>query len=474
MTDTASSGYDEYHDPKYAYVPGGAYPTLEAKTPDDYLASALRAERYIASRQREDADGLHWTPDEEGDNVCLTLYAGSAGLAFLYSQLARITGNDDYRDIAIRAARHVAAHWKDIVGVHTHVFTHDTSTMPSYEVAEVGAAAEVLLDLGERYDVPDLVETAKTIGHWYADTAQRDEHGAYWTGTTPLTFDGGVILYLIRLARSVHEEWLDTLLRDAAEWFLAQGDPAGEDGLKFNGYKTFRTYETLNFAYGTSGSGYLLTLLYDALGDERYLEAAKACERYLATQFIPQEKGALLPYLLNGDEPTFYYLGHCHGPAGTSKFYYRLYEETGDERYLKVIEDMVDGLESWGAPEHMSKGLWNTPNQCCGVAGLAQFFIGLYAADVNGHRARWKKLAERTAAVLLGWEYRRQDGSSDWPVAWRRVCPKDIGPRIGLIDGTAGVAAVLLQLYTLEHGEYEWPRFVNDPFPARAVTTFKE
>lgn len=460
----------EYASPRYAFEIGKAYPTRAAQSPDDYLQTALRAEKYIASRQREDEDGnIYWTPDTEGDNICLTLYAGAAGLAFFYNQLAHVTGNDAYHDIAIRAARYVAKHWPDITGKHTHVFTHDTSTMPSYEVAETGAAAEVLLDLGEEYGIDEFIETAKEIGHWYERTAKRDADGTYWTGSTPLTFDGGVLLYLIRLHRSVHEAWLDELLASTASWFLAQGDPVagadGAQGLKFNGYKKFRgdDYETLNFAYGSAGSGYALTLLYDELGDKKYLDAAKAIERYLETQFIPQAKGRLLPYLLNGDEPIFYYLGQCHGPAGTAKFYYRLYQETGDERYLTTIADMVDGLESLGAPEHQSKGLWNTVNQCCGIAGIAQFFIGLYTADPQ---PRWKTLAERTAAVLLGWEAGHPDGGSDWPLAWRRVVPTDIGPRIGYIDGTAGVAAVLLQLYTLEQGRFQWHRFIENPFPS--------
>ncbi|MBW3080447.1 lanthionine synthetase LanC family protein [Bifidobacterium saguinibicoloris] len=467
----------EYADPRYEFARGKAYPTREATSPKDYLEAALRAERFIATRQVEDADGIHWSPDTPGDNPSLTLYAGVAGLAFLYSQLARITSQGEYDRIAIKAGHYLALHWRDIIDKRTLTLTHDTSNFPSYEEgygSGVGGAGAILLYLAEHYRVQEFADAARAVGEYYRDTAVHDGAGAHWTGNTALSFDGGILLYLIRLYESVPEDWVRDLIAEGAAWFLAQGEPVpgpaladgmpGPQGLKYDGFKGIMPYEPLNFSYGTAGAGYLLLLLNDVLGDERYLEAAKACERYLATQFVPQEKGALLPYLLGTRKP-FYYLGHCHGPAGTSSFYYKLYEKTGEERYLKVIEDMVDGLESWGAPEHMSKGLWNTPNQCCGTAGLLQLFVDLYAADVNGHRARWKALAERAAAVLLGWEYRHEDGSSDWPVAWERLHPENIGTRIGYSDGTAGVAAALLQLYGVETGTLDWPHGVEDPFP---------
>lgn len=474
--DAAADG-GEFAEPRYAFARGKAYPTREAESPKDYLEAALRAERFIAERQIEDEDGIHWSPDTPGDNPSLTLYAGVAGLAFFYSRLAQVTGEHEYDRIALKAGRYLAKHWRDIIDKRTHVLTHDTSNFPSYEegyASGVGGAGAILLYLADHYCVQEFTDAALAVGEYYRSTAVRDESGAHWTGNTAISFDGGILLYLIRLSRSVREDWVRELLADGAAWYLAQGVPTpgpanpdgtpGEPGLKFDGFKGIMPYEPLNFSYGTAGAGYVLLLLARELGDDRYLDAAKACERYLATQFIAQERGALLPYLLGTRKP-FYYLGHCHGPAGTSAFYYELHRATGEERHLKTIVDMVDGLETWGAPEHMSKGLWNTPNLCCGIAGQLQLFINLYAADVEGLRPRWKRLAERAAAVLLGWEYRHDDGSSDWPLAWERLHPENIGTRIGLTDGTAGVAAALLQLYGLETGTLDWPHGVDDPFP---------
>ena len=468
LTDTALN--EEHADPKYEFARGKAYPTRQANSPQDYLDAAFRAERFIAERQQEGPDGIYWLPDTPGDNPSLTLYGGVAGLSFLYSQLARVTGKQDYDHVAQESAHYLALHWRDIIDKRTHVLTHDTSKFPSYEEgygSGVGGAGAILLYAADRYCSQEYIDAAKAIGQYYADTAQHDDAGAYWTGNTALSFDGGILLYLIRLYQDVREDWVRGLLEEGAHWFLAQGEPTENHGLKYDGFKGIMPYEPLNYSYGTAGAGYLLTLLYDVFADKRYLDAAESCARYLDTQFIPQEQGALLPYLLGTRKP-FYYLGNCHGPAGTAKFYYKLHQETGDERYLQIIDSMVDGLETWGAPLTMSKGLWNTVNECCGVAGIAQLFINLYAADP---KPRWKELAERSASVLLGWEYRHEDGSSDWPLAWERLHPENIGSRIGLSNGTAGVAAVLLQLYTLEEGTLDWPHGIDDPFPGTVSGT---
>ena len=63
---------------RYAYRPGKAYAFKKADSPADYLATALKAERFIASWQVEDADGISWDVQTwPGQN--LSLYSGDAG-----------------------------------------------------------------------------------------------------------------------------------------------------------------------------------------------------------------------------------------------------------------------------------------------------------------------------------------------------------------------------------------------------------
>jgi lantibiotic modifying enzyme len=448
---------------RYGFTLGGLYPNHAAANPDEYRDAALRAERYIAQHQVEDADGVHWTPTQ-GESIDLTQYSGAAGLAFFYRQLYTVTGQKQFDDIAFRGFQYVAKHWQE--ALDTQTMTFDTSSLPSYQwggAAGIGGIGESLLFAFDTYADETFSNAAEAIGRFYEQHAKRDTNGAFWTGSIATSFDGGALLFLASLYKAFPEPWLLALIHDAGAWYLAQGHHTDDNGLRFTVIAEHNEFELPNFGYGSAGAGYVLLALYGVLQDKRFLDGARAAARYLDSIKVQQTKGYLIPYRFGLDEEPFYYLGNCHGPAGTSRFLYRLYDVTGEERYRTFITDLVDGFESLGAPERQSKGLWNSVCFCCGHAGIVHFFVGLYAADPQ---KRWKELAQRTAAVLLGYEEQRGDGSSDWPGAWTRTESDDISRRIGYYDGAAGIASVLLELYTLNKGSYRPSGLIEDPFPA--------
>ena len=110
----------------------------------------------------------------------------------------------------------------------------------------------------------------------------------------------------------------------------------------------------------------------------------------------------------------------------------------------------------------MSAGLWNTVCYCCGHAGMAHTFLGLYCIDGS---PRWREFATRCGDILLGSMKTHADGSASWPFAWERVHPEELSQRIGFYDGAAGIASTLLELFMLERDDYHWPRMIDDPFP---------
>lgn len=456
---------------RYRFSPGKEYPVRDAQSPEDYLTTALAAERFIAQYRREDADGIYWTIHQD-DPVDLTLYSGAAGLSLFYQRLAAVTGNSGFDDTAKQGFRYVSRHWRETLDVTT--MTHDTSSLPSYQwggAAGLGGIGETLLYAYRAYGDPTFAQVAQDIGHFYADNANPDDDGLHWTGSIAVSFDGGALLFLIALYEAFPEPWLHDFISKAGNRYLAQGHRTPEGYLRFNGLDGHYDFELPNFGYGSSGAGYVLLKLYETLNQERYLSAAQDVAHYLDSIKVPQSKGCLIPYRLGLDETTFFYLGNCHGPAGTSRFLYRLCQDTRDERYLAFISDLADGFESLGAPEHESKGLWNSVCLCCGHAGILHWFIGLYLARPD---ERWKQLAHRTARVLLGYAEQQADDSLDWPEAWERTKSNELSRRIGYLDGAAGIASALLELYTLDESSYSWPRFVDDPYPtAPASVTAK-
>jgi lantibiotic modifying enzyme len=179
---------------------------------------------------------------------------------------------------------------------------------------------------------------------------------------------------------------------------------------------------------------------------------------------VPQRKGALIPFRLDKEQDSLFYLGNCSGPAGTSRLFYLLYRLTGKQQYLDTIYELVDGMEAVGAPEHQSAGLWYNLDFCCGHAGLLQFFASLYQA--TGEQ-RFSELVRRTASVLLGEKEETADGAAYWTIALERLHPEQLSQPRGYYLGAAGIAAALLQAYLLETDSFFWKRMIDDPFPEK-------
>lgn len=446
---------------KHTFSIGQAFASRKAESPQDYLDAALQAEKFIRQNAHETDEGLYWQLPGGGE-LDQTFYSGSAGVLYFYLKLAETTGDTAFRAVAERGTAYLAAHWRDLLTA-TPVLGLGTEKGLHWGPAGLG------LVLGEAYRVlgrEDARQAAIAIGQYYRDTAITDETGTKWTESTALALDGGIILYLLQLydlfGDQADLEWIVS----AGRKYLARGRHRIGGGLEFNGCESLFPFQFSmpNFEFGTSGSGYLLTRLYELTGDERYLEGAKAAAFYLKKISVRQKRGYLIPHDIYAptSTPPVFYLSTCHGPAGTAKLFYQLYRLTGDESYYEDIIQLVDGLEALGAPEIQSAGLWNNVCLCCGQAGLVQFFVGLYRGD---RQERWRELAVRSASVLLGERETLEDGSANWPMAWERVKPEAVTVRLGYYDGVAGVASALLQIYLNETEAFQWHRLQDDPFP---------
>jgi lantibiotic modifying enzyme len=445
---------------EHTFQIGKPYAAVTANNPADYLDAARQAEQFIARYQKESPDGIYWQQDPEKP-LDLTFYSGTAGILYFYLELTSVTGEERYRDIAQKASDHLSAHWQDFLSAPP------TLGMGTENGLYFGLGG-IALVLNEAYRVlgsQSAAKAAQDIISRYQQIVKTDETGAYWTGSTALALDGGVILLLLQQYQLSPSEELNQLIRSAGHHYLKAGKKRIGEGIVYNGFDGLAPINLPNFEFGTSGSGYLLTLLYQFTGEETYLDAAKGCAQYLDSLKVKQTKGYLLPHDVNGTDgpqPVFY-LSSCHGPAGTAKLYYQLYRITGEDKWLQEISQLVDGLESTGAPERQSAGLWNNVCLCCGHAGLVQFFVGLYQSDGN---PRWRDLAVRTASVLLGEKEDLGDGAANWPLAWERIKPDNITTPLGYYDGAAGIGGALLQIYLSENGQFQWNRLIDDPFPA--------
>lgn len=444
----------------------------ERPTSDDFIAAAVDAARWIRSTARETAHGLVWLPDPDQPErdatvtAPATIYSGNAGIVLFFLELADATGDSTYVDDARRGADQIAATWRDVLDF-TFLIPLDN----------------INLDFNH-----GLTGTAFTLAHvWRAtgDTAYRDAaleitrhvvaaatttNGTVsWTGAPSAALgDGSIALYLLWAAREFDDPALRDLARRSGEHTLALAEPEARGGLKWTGFPM----ETMgmspdsympNFEFGTAGVAYVLSRLAEETGDERFLRAAEEGAKHV--QAIATVRGdAALLHKGEPDDTELFYLGYCHGPVGTARLFYHLAQTTGSPDYAEWTERFARGITGSGVPERQTPGLWNVVCQCCGHAGIIDFFLGLWAGNGDeGHLAFARRMAEQTLSRSTDFDGK----GSRWYQAWTRVKPDEITAETGYMIGAAGVGSAFLHLALAEQGRYRAILFPDNPFPQR-------
>lgn len=438
---------------------------------EKYLKTAEAAMRFINTRKRQAPEGCYWSIEDAAkgkpsyyDEICM--YAGASGVLCYLLALYEDTGKAAYLEEAKEAAEYLDYRWNHARDLKRNFSPYAFST-------GWGGAAFALLQLylqtkEERYRalVTEILQEAMLEAK-----PAPDGDGMYWSTYPGIVGTAGTVLVFLRAADALQNEtWRQFAIR-AGRWFLNKGKDMGQGGVCYSGvdpsyFHAGEDYVDPNFPMGTAGIGFVLLRLYEASGDKAFLEAVRGVPEYMERIAVKMGGGRLLPHALP-DRPNLFYLGYCHGPAGTTRFYYELWKLSGEARYRKQIEALEKGLEAMGAPEKRSAGYWNVDNICCGTAGLLNMYLGLWAAFGGEHDYA---MAKRCGEVLLQdavYEETEEGLSAHWKFALDRVAPERLSTPIGFMDGAAGIGAALLQLYRAERGQFHTLRAIDDPFPER-------
>jgi hypothetical protein len=113
-----------------------------------------------------------------------------------------------------------------------------------------------------------------------------------------------------------------------------------------------------------------------------------------------------------------------------------------------------------GIPEAQTPGFWNNVGQCCGSAGVAEFFLSLHQAT---GRSDFLSFAERITQDLLG-RSTREGKDLCWIQAEHRVRPKFLQAQTGYMQGAAGIGMWLLRLDAFHQGRDFSIVFPDSPF----------
>ena len=439
--------------------------------PSDYKHSITETAAWIRAAEGKDQRGV-WMPDPDHPEVKATVsppdgfYSGSAGTILFFLELAA-AGDKTYMDDARRGADYLVRSWRDSAGSPSPVpgaqFSFYTGLAgTAFALAALWKATcepEYRHETLQAVDV--LLKAAKPVGA-----------GTAWMAWPGMTGNSGVVLVLLALA-DILGDADGHKLRNAAiragDRIVEQAIPDPRGGLRWEGMPPAFLGEQAgtywpNLQLGTSGVAYALARLGSVTGEDRFVKAAQAGALHLQRIATVRGDAALIHYR-EPDHKDLFYLGYCNGPAGTARLFYQLYLATKDPHYLEWTEMLARGVMASGIPDRQAPGFWNVVCQCCGSAGVVDFFLGLWAAT---GRDQYLDFAGRVGDQMLS---RRTDFGGPgyrWYQAYTRVKPSEVTAETGYMIGAAGIGAALLHLDQARSGGYQKiVRMPDDPFPAR-------
>ncbi len=438
----------------------------------DHLELAKAAMRFIDTRKQKGPSGAFWSVEDAAAGKPIyydeiSLYAGASGILLFLLGLFDATGEKAYLEEAEDAADYLRYRWE----CHRKLKRNFSPYAFSSGWAGAGFAAAHLFLVCKK-------EAYRALACSIAEQAIEDAApspdgiGYSWSSYPGIVGDAGTILFLLFAADTFHSEKFRSFAISAGRAYLSRSRDMGGGKKAYLGvnpayFGASEDYIDPNFPMGTCGVGYLLLKLYEASGDEAFFQAVKGVPEYVSSVAVRQKRGKLLPHGLP-DRPDLFYLGYCHGPAGTVRFFYKLWEMTGNAAYQEAIQSLVQGLEDTGAPRLRSAGYWNNYNLCCGTAGILNMYLGLWASSKD---PAFLAQARACAEVLTeGAQLERlpEGPAAKWPLALDRIAPDVCTTPVGCMDGAAGIGIALLQMARAERGDFHVRRFLDDPFPTHA------
>ncbi len=411
----------------------------------DYRKAAEEAASWIRTAAVQSKEGTAWLADpNDKKSVSTNLYAGVSGVVLFFLEAYNTTKNPAYLKDAIAGAEYLIARMDDEKdsGLYTGLAGIGFAFLETYKVTRI-----------DRYRQAAIHST-----HLLKELATKSSNGVVWNDTYDIIAgNAGTGLFLLYAAKTLRDPSLRELAIQSGRQLLKVGrSEAG--GTKWTMNKTFPRLMP-NFSHGTAGVAYFLATLYRETKQKEFLDAALNGARYL--QAVAKTEGDICMVFHNEpDGKDLYYLSWCHGPAGTARLFYRLYQITGERSWLDVVKRSARAILQSGVPEKPTPGFWNNVSQCCGAAGVGDFFLSLYQITRDKSYLDYTK---RVTDNLLTRATRDAKGVK-WMQAEHRVKPDLLVAQTGLMQGAAGIGLYLLRLDAFERRRKPAIVFPDTPF----------
>jgi lantibiotic modifying enzyme len=404
--------------------------------------------QWLHSQGRTEGPGRVWPVDpEKPEEVVSHLYSGTSGVVLFFAEAYRATGNPDYLAEAKAGADALRSRLSEIL---------ETEGPGLYTgLAGIGFVLDRLYavsgDETYRSAVLEVVELLR-------GAAYEKGGGVEWNDTTDIIEgSAGIGLFLLYVDRERGVSGVESLALRAGDRLLERATPA-EPGSKWAMDSEFPRLMP-NFSHGTAGVAYYLARLYEETGEMRFLDAALAGGAYLKS-IADVTDNACLIFHHEPEGEDLYYLGWCHGPAGTARLFYELHRLTKDPEWMHWVEMSARAIVESGIPERRTPGFWNNVSQCCGNAGVAEFLLSLHQI---AKEPAYLAFARRVTDDVLTRATRDERGLR-FVQAENRTQPDVLQAQTGYMQGAAGIGLLLLRLHAYAEGEAGPVALPDSPF----------
>jgi lantibiotic modifying enzyme len=437
-----------------------ALPSLHTLAPMPDVDVALAAERWIRRSRITTPNGVAWPADPLKPKIEYDLYNGFPGVIVFYLELYHATGDKQWLDEAKLGANELIARLPEMdaakdAGLYTGLsgaaFVLEETARASSDAKYHDGAVRAI----------DLVK----------QQAKKTTLGAMWTGPSAtndiISGSAGIGLTLLYASQAMNDSAARTLAMAVGRELIDVGIPAN-NATKWAVGKDVKVLYP-NFSHGTAGVAYFLASLYKMSGDRQFVASSLAGGHYLESIANTENGGFKIFHHEPGGE-NLYYMSWCHGPAGTARLFQRLAQLTGRARYNDIVHEGAKATIDSGAPEKQSPGFWNNVGQCCGNAGIGEFFLVLQRDKPN---AAYASMIDRVKENTLSRATKDGDGLK-WIQAENRVSPQDVVAQTGYMQGAAGIGSFFLHADALAKGRKPaiiWPDSpMFEPCVAQSVT----
>lgn len=450
---------------------------------EDYIRIAEEAAKWIKTTEKETENGKIWiqSPDSDedfSDYPMLTekaLYGGSSGIGLFYLRLYQVTEKPEYLEEAKKAADHIIA-TDEGVSFYERTLNDNSEAdklvhvknMPGWKIGYYNGPtghAYLHLKLYEITKEKKYKDYVTKVADDLISIAIETNEGIHFSEQNDLCGDGGFITILTEVWKLTGDKKYIEVAKKLGDYLLTKAADAPNGGKYWNVVDLTiidfpKDVFWVNMAHGTSGIGWLFTILYNATKEKKYLDAAVEAAKYIEGIAVGDDNAVLVPYLdslKRGPSTEFYYLSWCHGPAGTAILFDALYRITKESEYLDFAKKLSRGIIEAGAPETFSRGYWPSQALCCGTPGILEHFVAMYKLTGEDEFLRY---AKRTAKFIIGQSFvnddqdmYKQKNVRRWYGNWWRTIPQNVHSYTGLYIGTAGNAWTLLSLVAIENNK---------------------